>query len=192
MRTIKITDTNGYDYIIPENQIAFIKHEDSEYRQVYSLKLQCGSIIFVDYDNYEEVERFLTSNYNLDLMPRKQWNSDYKQALKKYIDSVKQTENNLITRLSNIEYKIYRALNPNEEEIHIEDNPILKEPIEELDLSVRSYNCLKRADIQTIGDLVSKTEDDIIIIKNLGRRSLKEIKEKLLERDLCFKDESFE
>jgi DNA-directed RNA polymerase subunit alpha len=52
-------------------------------------------------------------------------------------------------------------------------------PIEELDLSVRPYNCLKRAGINTIGDLVSRTEDEIVNVKNFGRKSLDEVKEKL-------------
>ena len=44
--------------------------------------------------------------------------------------------------------------------------------IEELDLSVRSFNCLKRADINTVEDLISKTEDDMMKVRNLGRKSL--------------------
>ena len=52
-------------------------------------------------------------------------------------------------------------------------------PIEELDLSVRPYNCLKRAGINTIGDLVQRTEEEIVNVKNFGRKSLDEVKEKL-------------
>jgi DNA-directed RNA polymerase subunit alpha len=52
-------------------------------------------------------------------------------------------------------------------------------PIEELDLSVRPYNCLKRAGIHTVGDLVKKSEDEIVAVKNFGRKSLDEVKEKL-------------
>ena len=59
--------------------------------------------------------------------------------------------------------------------------------IEELDLSVRSYNCLKRAGIQTVQDLASKSEDDMIKVRNLGKKSLKEVKEKLIELGLGFK-----
>lgn len=53
--------------------------------------------------------------------------------------------------------------------------------IEDLDFSVRSYNCLKRAGINTVGDLVTKTEDDMVKVRNLGRKSLDEIKKKLME-----------
>ena len=51
--------------------------------------------------------------------------------------------------------------------------------IEELDLSVRSFNCLKRASINTVGDLVSKTQDEMIKVRNLGRKSLEEVMQKL-------------
>jgi DNA-directed RNA polymerase subunit alpha len=51
--------------------------------------------------------------------------------------------------------------------------------IEELDLSVRSFNCLKRANINTVEDLVSKTQDEMIKVRNLGRKSLEEVIQKL-------------
>ena len=51
--------------------------------------------------------------------------------------------------------------------------------IEELDLSVRSFNCLKRAGINTVGDLVNKSEEDMMKVRNLGRKSLEEVIEKL-------------
>ena len=66
-------------------------------------------------------------------------------------------------------------------------NKVLDMTIEELDLSVRSYNCLKRAGIQTVQELASKTEDDMIKVRNLGKKSLKEVKEKLNELGLGFK-----
>ena len=57
----------------------------------------------------------------------------------------------------------------------------LSTPVEELELSVRSSNCLKNADIKTIGDLVRRTEDDINKTRNFGKKSLQEIKDKLNE-----------
>ena len=51
--------------------------------------------------------------------------------------------------------------------------------ISDLDLSVRSYNCLMRANIRTVGDLIAKSEEDMMKVRNLGRKSLKEVKEKL-------------
>ena len=56
---------------------------------------------------------------------------------------------------------------------------MLEMTIEELDLSVRSFNCLKRANINTVGDLISKTEDEMIKVRNLGRKSLEEVEHKL-------------
>jgi DNA-directed RNA polymerase subunit alpha len=61
---------------------------------------------------------------------------------------------------------------------------ILSTPVEELDLSVRSSNCLKNANIKTIGELTRKTEDDIAKTRNFGKKSLQEIKEKLKEWNL--------
>ena len=66
-------------------------------------------------------------------------------------------------------------------------NKVLDMTIEELDLSVRSYNCLKRAGIQTVQELALKSEDDMIKVRNLGKKSLKEVKEKLSELGLAFK-----
>ncbi|MDR3365011.1 MAG: DNA-directed RNA polymerase subunit alpha [Clostridiales Family XIII bacterium] len=63
-----------------------------------------------------------------------------------------------------------------------------KMPIEELELSVRSFNCLKRANINTVEDLISKSEDDMMNVRNLGRKSLEEIKQKLEELMLGLKD----
>ena len=62
--------------------------------------------------------------------------------------------------------------------------------IEDLDLSVRSYNCLKRAGIQTVDELTQKTEDEMMRVRNLGKKSLKEVKDKLIELGMGFR--SFE
>jgi len=62
-------------------------------------------------------------------------------------------------------------------------------PIEDLDLSVRSYNCLKRAGINTIVELTDRTEADMMKVRNLGRKSLDEIQEKLTEMGLGFRKE---
>lgn len=61
---------------------------------------------------------------------------------------------------------------------------VLETPIEELELSVRSFNCLKRSGISTVGDLTKKTENDMMKVKNLGKKSLEEVIEKLHNLDL--------
>src|SRR6476646_6748481 len=65
-------------------------------------------------------------------------------------------------------------------------NEVLNRSVEELELSVRSYNCLKNANIQTIGDLVQRTEAEMLRTKNFGRKSLNEIKEILSGLGLSF------
>jgi len=65
-------------------------------------------------------------------------------------------------------------------------NEVLNRSVEELELSVRSYNCLKNANIQTIGDLVQKSEAEMLRTKNFGRKSLNEIKEILSSMGLTF------
>lgn len=66
---------------------------------------------------------------------------------------------------------------------------VLDMPIEELDLSVRSYNCLKRAGINTVAELCSRTEDEMMKVRNLGRKSLEEVMEKLEALGLSLKVE---
>jgi DNA-directed RNA polymerase subunit alpha len=60
--------------------------------------------------------------------------------------------------------------------------------IEEMELSVRSYNCLKRAGISTVGELCAKTQDEMMKVRNLGRKSLDEVVEKLSEMGLSFRE----
>ncbi len=66
---------------------------------------------------------------------------------------------------------------------------VLEMPIEELELSVRSYNCLKRAGISTVEDLANKTEDDMMKVRNLGKKSLDEVMNKLYSLGLEFAKE---
>lgn len=66
---------------------------------------------------------------------------------------------------------------------------VLEMTIEELDLSVRSYNCLKRAGINTVQELTLKSEEDMMKVRNLGRKSLEEVQEKLQELGLSLRNE---
>lgn len=75
-----------------------------------------------------------------------------------------------------------------EPEQHVDEkDKLLEMPIEELELSVRSYNCLKRAGINTVGDLVQRTEEDMIKVRNLGKKSLEEVEKKLKELGLSLR-----
>ena len=69
------------------------------------------------------------------------------------------------------------------------DDRILERTIEELDLSVRSYNCLKRAGINTVYDLTEKSEAEMMKVRNLGRKSLEEVKVKLADLGLGLKND---
>ena len=68
----------------------------------------------------------------------------------------------------------------------ISSHPLDDINIDDLDLTVRSYNCLKRAGINTVGDLRRKTSDDMLKVRNLGRRSLEEIISKMRELEIWF------
>ena len=62
-------------------------------------------------------------------------------------------------------------------------------PIEDMELSMRSFNCLKRAGINTVGELIQKTEEEISKVRNMGKKSLEEVKNKLAELGLAFRPE---
>ena len=85
----------------------------------------------------------------------------------------------LSEKASNTDYMIEVKVDNDDSKLDIK--------VEDLDLSVRSLNCLKRAEINTVAELANKTEEDMIKVKNLGRKSLKEIKEKLEALGLGFK-----
>jgi DNA-directed RNA polymerase subunit alpha len=75
-----------------------------------------------------------------------------------------------------------------EENENIEQKKLFEKTIEELDLSVRSYNCLKKSNINTFADIINKTEEEIMSIKNLGKKSFEEIQEKIKEFGYNLKD----
>ena len=86
---------------------------------------------------------------------------------------------------------------PNDIRMLVEEEPEAPQPggemanilIEELELGVRSYNCLKRVGVETIGDLISKSEDDLAAIPNFGKKSVEEVKENLARHGLALRDE---
>ena len=75
------------------------------------------------------------------------------------------------------------------EKVETQRDKVLEMTIEELDLSVRSFNCLKRANINTVEDLISKTQDEMIKVRNLGRKSLEEVEHKLTMMGLSLASE---
>ena len=94
-------------------------------------------------------------------------------------------------------FSLARELNVEAEGIEIGPSPVdeqlaadLALPVEELHLTVRSYNCLKREGIHTVGELVSRSEQDLLDIRNFGSKSIDEVKLKLHEMGLSLKDSS--
>ncbi|MDX2340249.1 DNA-directed RNA polymerase subunit alpha [Micrococcus sp. 2A] len=92
-------------------------------------------------------------------------------------------------------FGLARALNVEAEGIDLGETPAegdvsadLAQPIEELELTVRSYNCLKREGIHSVGELVARSEADLMDIRNFGAKSIDEVKEKLEELGLSLKD----
>ena len=83
---------------------------------------------------------------------------------------------------------VVEEVKPANEVIDMKDAPILDKKVEELELTVRSYHCLMRADIKTVRDLINKSEAEIMKVRNLGSKSLVEIKNKLQELGLSLKE----
>ncbi|MGE0492666.1 MAG: DNA-directed RNA polymerase subunit alpha [Vulcanimicrobiota bacterium] len=90
-------------------------------------------------------------------------------------------------RIMQTSLSLFTELEPPSKAEHEPSGPeaeLLETPIEDLQLSVRSLNCLKRAGIRTIGELLTYSEEDVMKLKNFGQKSLDEIKDKLVERNL--------
>ncbi len=92
-------------------------------------------------------------------------------------------------------FGLARELNVDAEGIEIGPSPVdeqlaadLALPVEDLNLTVRSYNCLKREGIHTVSELVSRSEQDLLDIRNFGSKSIDEVKQKLAEMGLALKD----
>ena len=106
------------------------------------------------------------------------------------VDSIALATKILMNYLSN-----FLDLNKNFDELGLTKDPEVKKEetfenvsIEDLDFSVRSSNCLKRAGITTVAELTEKTESEMMKVRNLGKKSLKEVKEKLASLGLSFRD----
>ncbi|MFZ2623669.1 MAG: DNA-directed RNA polymerase subunit alpha [Propionibacterium sp.] len=92
-------------------------------------------------------------------------------------------------------FGLFRELNAEAEGVEMGPSPVdeqlaadLALPVEDLNLTVRSYNCLKREGIHTVGELVSRSEQDLLDIRNFGSKSIDEVKAKLSELGLTLKD----
>lgn len=100
-------------------------------------------------------------------------------------------------KILNKHLNLFINLTEKVEEIELPDentedskNKVLDMTIEELDLSVRSYNCLKRAGINTVEELIRRSEDEMMKVRNLGRKSLEEVQQKLVELNVKLREET--
>lgn len=100
----------------------------------------------------------------------------------------------LSARILSEHLRLFIGLTENTDEVEImvekeeeQKDKILEMTVEELDLSVRSYNCLKRAGINTVEELINRTEEDMMKVRNLGKKSLEEVVNKLAELELSFR-----
>lgn len=138
--------------------------------------------------NYEVEKARVGQNNNFDKLVLEIW-TDGSLAPQ---DAVKMASSILMAQLDKIDSPeftdaIRGLMKQNEED---PKQKILETSIDDLELSVRAYNCLKRAAINNVQDLVNKSENEMMKIRNLGRKSLKEVMDKIKEMGLSFrKDE---
>ena len=128
---------------------------------------------------------------------------DLQEAVREQQHELELTLNDLKLEIANARTKIakiqslfeYEDIKQKFKELELEEEfrrSKFEIAVEELELSVRSYNCLRRAGIRTVYDLIQKSEEDMVKVRNLGRKSLKEIREKLHSMGLGFKNERIE
>lgn len=146
---------------------------DSIYTPVVNVAYKVNKVRVEDNPNYEELVMEITTNGGITpdaaIAQAAKILSDHLSCVINLSEAAKETETMIEKKKEEVEVKTDRP---------VEDLP---------NLSLRSYNCLKRAGIQTIGELTEKTEEDMIKIRNLGKKSLKEIKDRLTEMGLGFK-----
>lgn len=123
----------------------------------------------------ERVQQIVSKTLLRLRMPQRKIIFQYGQEYFDLQENVEALKVELRKKIDELKYKI---ANPETTEIE-KDDLVEYSKIEHLDLSVRSYRCLKRAGINTVGELTQKTEEEMMRVRNLGRKSLKEIKDKL-------------
>lgn len=138
--------------------------------------------------NYEVEKARVGQNNNFDKLVLEIW-TDGSLAPQ---DAVKMASSILMAQLDKIDSPeftdaIRGLMKQNEED---PKQKILETSIDDLDFSVRAYNCLKRANILTLKDLVDKSENEMMKIRNLGKKSLKEVMDKVKDMGLNFRDEN--
>ncbi len=155
-----------------ESSVIGIIYTDSIYTPVYSANYKVSSTRVGNITDYDRLELEVTTNGTINA----------KEALS-LAAKILNEHLNLFVELS-AEAKNAEIMVEREE---AKKGKVLEMTIEELDLSVRSFNCLKRAGIDTVEDLINKTEDEMIKVRNLGKKSLEEVILKLQSLGLAFR-----
>lgn len=137
--------------------------------------------------NYEVEKARVGHNNNYDKLTLEVWTDGSLNPQ----DAVKEAASILMAQLDKIDNPefteaIRGLMKQNEEDPR---QKILETSIDDLELSVRAYNCLKRAAINNVQDLVNKSENEMMKIRNLGRKSLKEVMDKIKEMGLSFRED---
>lgn len=173
----------GIGYVNADENKKFCKTSDGS---IYVDRLPIDAIYTpVTKVNYEVEKTRVEEDVNFDKLTMEVWTNH----------SIKPTDAiSLASKFLVEHFEILSQLNElvvKEEYMYEQEEKVVNKKyetkIEELDLSVRSYNCLKRAGINTIGDLTQKNEEEMMRVRNLGRKSLKEVIQKLRERGLELK-----
>lgn len=176
---------NGVGYVSAEENKIFCK--DSQNRiigrlpidSIFTPVLKC---------KYDVVKTRFEDNFDCDLLTIEVWtNGSMKATNALSLASKFLIEHLEIIENLNVFIKEREYMAQKEEKV---TNSKLDRKIEDLDLSVRSYNCLKRANINTVGELTQKSEEEMMKVRNLGRKSLKEVVQKLREIGLDLKNSS--
>ena len=137
---------------------------------------------------YDVVKTRYEDNFDCDLLTFEVWtNGSIKPSNALSLAAHFLVEHFTVIEDLNVYIKEREFMQQKEEKV---TNKKLDKKIEDLDLSVRSYNCLKRANINTVGELTQKTVEEMMKVRNLGKKSLKEVVEKLREIGLSLKNEN--
>lgn len=174
---------NGVGYVNAEENKRFCKENNNRIIN----RLPVDSIFTpVTRCKYDVVKTRFEDNFDCDLLTIEVWTNGSIAATNALSLAAKfLVEHFALVQDLNSFIKDHEYMMQKEEKV---TNSKLDRKIEDLDLSVRSYNCLKRANINTVGELTQKTEEEMMKVRNLGRKSLKEVVQKLREIDLNLKN----
>ena len=180
----------GIGYVSSDENKVFLKDANNN---SYADRIPIDSIYTpVTRVNYEVEKTRVNDDVTYDQLTMEVWTNDSINP----VDAVSLAAKFLVEHFEIIATDINQAIATQEYVYEVDDKKEDKTyydlKIEELDLSVRPRNCLKRCGIATVGDLIQKTEEEMMRVRNLGRKSLKEVQQKLREIGLDFKHSPYE